>query len=122
DAEVGGFAELPALVLVYGLGDLDERLAKNTADLLAVRPEFEGKVTPRADAVRWFHTADAVLTAPPAASVSPTARRDLLREYRRVSRQLQVTGQTRPEPLPEVSEAVTRERAFDAARRRGQFQ
>jgi hypothetical protein len=121
-AEQGGFADLPALVLVSGLGGLDERLRKDTDNLLAVRPEFEGKITPRAEAIRWFHTADAVRTAPPADGVSPTARRDLLREYRRVSRQLLVTGQTRPEPLPEVSEAVTRERAFDAARRRGQFQ
>ncbi|MBY0514364.1 MAG: caspase family protein, partial [Gemmataceae bacterium] len=101
------------------LARLDARLAADTADLLAVRPEFEGKVTPRPDAVRWLGRAEAVLTAPPADAVSSAARRDLLREYRRVSRQLQVTGQTNPEPLPEVTEPVTRERAFEAARRRG---
>lgn len=100
---------------------LERRLVKETTDLLAVRPEFEGTITPRAEAVRWFLTADGVLTAPPADVISPAERRDLLREYRRVSRQLQVTGIARPESLPEVSEPVNRELAFDAARRRGLF-
>jgi hypothetical protein len=101
--------------------DAESRLSTGTTDLLAVRPEFEGKVTPRAEAVRWFLAADALLTAPPALAAAPSARRDLLREYRRVSRQLQIMGQTQPVELPEVPEAINRERAFELARRRGQF-
>jgi hypothetical protein len=103
------------------VADLDIRLAGQVKALLDVRPEFEGQVTPRADAVRWWHAADAVLTAPPAGDDFPARRVDLLREHRRVSRQLLVTGQTRPEALPAVTPEVTRERAFDAARRRGLF-
>lgn len=101
------------------LRTLDARLARQIGQLLQTRPEFEGKVTPRPEAVRWWHEAEAVLTAPPAVDAEPTRRVDLLRELRRVSRQLLVMAATRPEPLPAVSAAVTREQAFDAARWRG---
>jgi hypothetical protein len=109
-----------ATQLAKQLRDLDTELTRQTmADLLAVRPEIEANQTPRAGAIRWWHAADAVLTAPIPDGVTPAQRREFLREYRRVSRQLQVTGQTRPEVLPEVSSDTTRERAFEAARRRG---
>lgn len=95
---------------------LDQRLAREADRLVAAKPEFEGVVTPRADAVAWWHAADAVLTAP---DLDPARRVNLLREYRRVSRQLVVTSRAKPEALPEVSAADARDRAFDAARRRG---
>jgi hypothetical protein len=98
------------------VADLDRRLAREADQLIAARPEFEGVVTPRPDAVTWWHAADAALTAPDA---NPERRANFLREYRRVSRQLFVTSQTRPETLPEVPPTDTRDRAFDAARRRG---
>ncbi|MDB5313800.1 MAG: hypothetical protein JWO38_8002 [Gemmataceae bacterium] len=100
---------------------LDTRLARQVNELIETRPEFEGKVTPRAEAVRWWHETDAALTAPPPDEIAPARRVDLLRESRRVSRQLLVTARTRPERLPDVSPELTRERAFDAARRRGLF-
>jgi hypothetical protein len=106
----------PAADLASRVAALDRRLAAEADRLVAARPEFEGVVTPRADAVAWWHAADAVLTAP---DVDPARRVNLLREYHRVSRQLLVTGRSRPESLPDVSADVTRDRAFDTARRRG---
>jgi len=87
-------------------------------ELLKVKPEFEANPTPRADAVKWFHRTEAVLTAP-GEWVAVEQRVSLAREFRRVSRQLLVTNETRPEALPDVTPAKAREVSFEAAKRRG---
>ena len=71
--------------------------------------------------MKWWNSTDAVFTAPPVQDFNPGERVALSREFRRVSRQLLITGETRPEPLPEVSAAKAREVAFEAARRRGEL-
>lgn len=96
----------------------DASLAAATPSLLQAIPEFEGKITQRAESVHWLHDAAAVLTAPPVGGTTPADRARLVREYRRVSRQLLVTGQTRPERLDKVTQELTHDRAFDLARRR----
>jgi Caspase domain len=111
----------PCYPAAYLTNELGKALARQADDLLKTKPEFEARPTPRADSVRWWQSADDVLTAPPPHAVTPARRVELVREFRRVSRQLLVTGRTRPEPLPEVSPEVTRERAFETARRRGLF-
>jgi hypothetical protein len=88
--------------------------------LLTTKPEFDATPTPRADAVKWFQRAEAVLTTPDE-RIAPEKRVALAREFRRVSRQLLVTSETRPEPLPEVSPAKAREVAFESAKRRGEM-
>jgi hypothetical protein len=104
-----------------GRGELDTRLTEATNLLLQTKPEFDARPTPRADAVRWWRDAESLLTAPPADAIAPARRAELVREFRRVSRQLLVTGKTRPDPLPEVTPEKTREVAFEAAQRRGQL-
>ncbi|MBP3959288.1 VWA domain-containing protein [Gemmata sp. G18] len=96
-------------------------LAIETDALLKTKPEFDANSTPRADAVKWWNTAEAVLTAPPLLGANPSNRVALAREFRRVSRQLLITGETRPEALPEIPAAKARETAFETANRRGQL-
>ncbi len=96
-------------------------LATEAETLLKTRPEFDANSTPRANAVKWWNTADAVFTAPPVPDFNPSDRVALAREFRRVSRQLLITGETRPEPLPEVPAVKARETAFETASRRGQL-
>ena len=98
-----------------------EGVAIDTDELLKSKPEFDAISTPRADVVKWLHRAEAVFTAPPPDVSAPAQRVALAREYRRVSRQLFITGETRPEPLPEVSPAKAREIAFESAKRRGEL-
>jgi hypothetical protein len=100
---------------------LEQLLAAQVNKLLTTRPEFEARPTPRIDVVKWWHNADDALTALPPDAITPTQRVDLVREFRRVSRQLLVTSRTQREMLPEVTPELTRERAFEAARRRGLF-
>jgi hypothetical protein len=100
---------------------LEQLLAAQVNKLLETRPEFDARPTPRMDVVKWWHTADDALTAPPPNAITPAQRADLVREFRRVSRQLLVTGRTQRETLSEVTPELTRERAFEAARRRGLF-
>ncbi len=83
------------------------------------KPEFVASPTPRVEAVKWWHAVDSLLTASPSHLLSVAERPDLVREFRRVSRQLLVTGLAQPEQLPEVSAAKAREVAFEAAQRRG---
>lgn len=126
-----------------GMDSLNDLLAGQMAELLATKPEFDARQTPRAAVVSWWQSASLVLTAPipdivtPAkqaelvrvyhwdsvelidSKIWPAKRAELVREFRRVSRQLIVTGRTRPEALPVVTPETTREQAFSAARRRG---
>lgn len=95
--------------------------AKEIAKLLDLKKEFDASPTPRADAVKWWNTADAILTAPPTRNFDPAQRVVLAREFRRVSRQLLIIDETRPESLPEVTGGKAREIAFEAARRRGEL-
>ncbi len=96
-------------------------LSEETATLLKAKPEFDAGPTPRAEAVKWWNHADAVFTAAPPKNFDPAQRVALAREFRRVSRQLLITGETHPEPLPEVTAAKTREIAFQTAERRGRW-
>lgn len=81
------------------------------ARLLEPRPLGES----RAALARWWHDADTALSVPFVES-----RQELLVGHRRVSRQLHTLADTRREErLTEPSADVVRERAFDAARRRG---
>ena len=67
-----------------------------------------------------WHRAENVLTAPITEGVTPARRKELVREFRRMSRQLVVIGRTRPnDTMPEVTPEATREHAFATARRRG---
>ena len=103
---------------------LRNELAEEIKTLLRTKPEFEANPTPRGDVVTWWHMAEAVLSTSPISArhqFDPAARRDLVREYRRVSRQLMVTGRTRPEPLPEVTPDKAREVAFKTAAHRGKL-
>jgi hypothetical protein len=102
-----------------GLALLNSLLTEQTTKLLEHRPEFDARPRPRSELVAWRQSAANVLSAPPPTGLSPADRSKLVQEYRRVSRQLLVTGLSHPEPLPEVNAATTRERAFSAARRRG---
>jgi len=95
--------------------------ATEIANLLKVQREFDASPTSRAAAVKWWNTADALLTAPPTQNFDPAQRVVLAREFRRVSRQLLITSETRPEPLPEVTSGKSREIAFETARRRGEM-
>jgi hypothetical protein len=101
------------------LSGIDSDYEEDFAALLKSNPEHDATQTPRADSVRWWNAADAVLTAPPPnASFDPAQRVALAREFRRVSRQLLITNETRPEALPEVTPAKAREVAFETASRR----
>ncbi|HEV3437192.1 MAG TPA: hypothetical protein VG122_07525, partial [Gemmata sp.] len=105
-----------------GMQLLNDRLASQIADLdlLATKPEFYARPTARIALVSWWQSASDVLTAPIPNGVSAAKQRsELVREFRRVSRQLLVNGPTRPESMPNVTPEVTREQAFVAARRRG---
>jgi hypothetical protein len=99
----------------------DAQLLEQYRELLRTRPEFDTRPTLRADAVEWWHKADALLTVPASGAVTSTMRADLVREYCRVSRQLQVTGKTRPEHLPEQTADAARQKAFESANRRGHY-
>jgi hypothetical protein len=107
--------------LASDFADLEKELADQTTKLLGTRPEFDARPTPRASAVVWWRAAESVLTASPAHGVDAASRRDFVREFRRVSRQLLITGKTRPETLPETTPALARELTFEAAERRGQM-
>ena len=107
--------------LERSLEQLSQRHRDDFDALSRRKPESDAAPTPRADAVRWWNTADAVFTSPPGNDFKPAERTALAREFRRVSRQLLVTGETRPEPLPEVTPAKAREVAFEAAARRGEL-
>jgi hypothetical protein len=102
-----------------GMRLLNDLLVRQVEELLAGRSEFDARPTPRSGLVRWWQTAATVLTAPPPSGLPTGKRAELVREFRRVSRQLLVTGRTPPQSLPNVSPEITREEAFSAARRRG---
>lgn len=78
--------------------------------LLDSRPNNES----RAELATWWRDADVVLSVP-----FTDRREELLVGLRNVSRQLHVLADKRPEPLAELTTDEVRERAFDAARRRG---
>jgi hypothetical protein len=80
------------------------------ARLLDERPPDEK----RADLAAWCRAADNALAVPFA-----ERRGQLLVEYRRASRQLHVLAEAKPQPLAQPTAEAVRERAFDAARRRG---
>ncbi len=94
------------------------RLAAEFDALLKSKPEFDATPAPRAGTVAWLNRAAAMLTTPADETAERTA---LAREFRRVSRQLLVIGETRPDPLPEVTPAKAREVAFETAARRGEL-
>ncbi len=95
------------------LDALESELTQECRDLLQMKP------IPRAEAVKWWHRADAVFTVSPGTGDTAGDRVELVREFRRVSRQLLVTGKSRPEALPEVTAEKAREIAFETAHRRG---
>ncbi|MCE9532394.1 MAG: VWA domain-containing protein, partial [Planctomycetes bacterium] len=98
---------------------LDRHGQQTITRLLSIRPECDGKTEPRADAVHWWHEAEAARLIPFGDDASRKQHRQLLIEERRVSRLLMVPPKSAPTTLPEVGEAETREQAFEMARRRG---
>ena len=109
-----------------GMDLLNDLLAGQMTDLLDTKPEFDARSTTRTAVVSWWHSASAVLTAPVPDGATAEKRTELVRkraelvrEFRRVSRQLIVTGRTQRETMPVVTPETTREQAFTAARRRG---
>lgn len=91
-------------------GTEEELRRTEVARLLGTHPSDES----RAELVVWWRDADTVLSVPFA-----DRRRELLVELRRVSRQLHKLAQSRSDSLAEPTADEVRERAFDAARRRG---